>query len=64
MSPTSEKSFDCLAFKRSVQAEIYQEIKDQTPEEQIEYFRSHGETGPFAELVRKLRQQGIPSREA
>ena len=31
MSQTTEKSFDCLAFKWKVQAEIYQEIKDQTP---------------------------------
>jgi hypothetical protein len=62
MSATTEKSFDCLAFKRKVQAEIYQEIKDQTPEQQIEYFRRHTQTGPFAELVTKLRQQERPSR--
>jgi hypothetical protein len=46
-----------LAFKWKVQAEIYQEIKDQTPDQQIEYFRRHAQTGPFAELVAKLRQQ-------
>jgi hypothetical protein len=57
MSQTTEKSFDCLAFKWKVEAEIYQEIKDLTPEQQIEYFRHHAETGPFAELVAKLRKQ-------
>ncbi|MGD0011384.1 MAG: hypothetical protein ABSE93_22945 [Terriglobia bacterium] len=62
MSETTEKSFDCLAFKWKVQAEIYQEIKDQTPEQQIEYFRRHAQTGPFAELVAKLRQQERASR--
>jgi hypothetical protein len=62
MSQTTEKSFDCLAFKWKVQAEIYQEIKDQTPEQQIEYFRRHAQTGPFAELVAKLRQQERASR--
>jgi hypothetical protein len=62
MSQTTEKSFDCLAFKWKVQAEIYQEIKDQTPEQQIEYFRRHAQTGPFAELIAKLRQQERPSR--
>jgi hypothetical protein len=61
MSATTEKSFDCLAFKWKVQAEIYKEIKNQTPEQQIEYFRNHAQTGPFAELVRKLRQQEHPS---
>ena len=62
MSQTTEESFDCLAFKWKVQAEIYQEIKDQTPEQQIEYFRHHAQTGPFAELVAKLRQQERTSR--
>jgi len=57
MSQTTEKSFDCLTFKWKVAAEIYQEIKDQTPEQQIEYFRRHTQTGPFAELARKIRQQ-------
>ena len=57
MSPMIEKSFDCLAYKRKVQAEIYQEIKSQTPEQQIEYFRHHAETGPFAGLVRELQQR-------
>jgi hypothetical protein len=61
MSETTEKSFDCLAFKWKVEAEIYQEIKDQTPEQQIEYFRRHAQTGPFAELVAKLRKQERPS---
>jgi hypothetical protein len=61
MSETTEKPFDFLAFKWKVQAEIYLEIKDQTPEEQIEYFRHHAQTGPFAEFVAKLRQQKCPS---
>jgi hypothetical protein len=61
MRQTTEKSFDCLAFKWKVQGEIYQEIKDQTPEQQIDYFRHHAETGPFAEFVARLRQQESPS---
>ena len=61
MSQTTEKSFDCLAFKWKVGAEICQEIKDLTREQQIGYFRHHAQTGPFAKLVAKLRQQGTPS---
>ena len=57
MNPKDDEAFDCLAFKWKVQAEIYQEIKDKTPEQQIEYFRRHAERGPFAELVLKLREQ-------
>ena len=33
------KGFDCVEFKRQAQAEIYQEIKGLSPEEEIEYFR-------------------------
>jgi hypothetical protein len=64
MSQKTEKSFDCLAFKWKVESEIYEEIKDQTSEQQIEYFRRHAQTGPFAELVAKHRQQerSSPSR--
>ena len=61
MSQKTEKSFDCLAFKWKVESEIYEEIKDQTPEQQIEYFRRHAQTGPFAELVAKYQQRERPS---
>ncbi len=62
MSQKIEKTFDCLAFKWKVQSEIYQEIKDRTPEEQLEYFRHRAEIGPFAELVKTLRQQQTQTR--
>ena len=64
MSRITEKTFDCLAFKQKVQAEIYAEIKDQTPEQQIEYFRRHAEIGPFAELISKLRAQNTQHKNA
>jgi hypothetical protein len=41
---------------------IYQQIKDQSPEEQTEYFRHHAQAGAVAELVAKPRQQESPSR--
>jgi pyridoxine/pyridoxamine 5'-phosphate oxidase len=41
------KKFDCLAFKRSAQMEIYEEIKHLTREEQLTYFRSRAESGPL-----------------
>ena len=31
------KGFDCIAFKRKVQEQIYQETKDMTPEQEMEY---------------------------
>jgi hypothetical protein len=48
------KSFDCVEFKRRAQAEIYEEIKGLTPEEEIEYFRREVATGPFGKLWKSL----------
>ena len=56
---TTEKTFDCIAFKRAAQLQIYEEIKDLNREEQIAYFHKRAETGPFREWW--LRRQ---SREA
>ncbi len=53
-----EKPFDCIEFKRRVQQEIYETIKDMTPEEEIEYFRHAVETGPFVDIVRATGAQG------
>lgn len=53
-TPTS-KSFDCIAFKRQAQSEIYEQIKDMTAEQEIAYFRKAAQTGPFGRLWRKLQ---------
>ncbi len=57
MNRKTEEAFDCLAFKWKVQAQIYEEIKDRTLEDQIAYFQRHAENGPFADLVKRLRQR-------
>lgn len=54
-----EKKFDCLAYKDRVQAEIYEEIKGMTREEEIEYFRRATETGPLADWWKKLRRASV-----
>ena len=48
------KNFDCVEFKRQAQAEIYQDIKGLTPEEEIEYFRRQVAAGPFGKLWKAL----------
>lgn len=56
-----KKSFDCLAFKRQVQGEIYEDIKNMTNEEQREYFRKRAESGPLGKWwkkVKRLSEQG------
>lgn len=61
MSRKTEKDFDCLAFKWKVQTQIYEEIKDLSPQDEIAYFRRHAENGPFAGLVKRLRQRQVES---
>jgi hypothetical protein len=56
MSATkTSKSFDCVEFKREAQAEIYEEIKDLTSEEQLEYFRKSGRSGRLSEWWSAVR---------
>lgn len=48
--------FDCMKMKREIQAKIYKEIKDMSPEEQIAYFNSAG--------ARFRRRSRIAARDA
>jgi len=49
-----KKNFDAIAFKRKVQKEIYEETKDLSDEEFIEYFRKAGKE--FESKMKKLRK--------
>jgi hypothetical protein len=40
MNQPSKKEFDCIAMKREAQSQIYDETKNLTPQQQIEYFRN------------------------
>ena len=51
-----KKRFDCEAFKNRVQAEIHEEIKGLTPQQEIEYFNRRAETGPLAPWWKKVRR--------
>jgi hypothetical protein len=48
------KGFDCITFKRQAQAEIYEEIKGLSPEEEIAYFRRRAAAGPLGKLWKTL----------
>ncbi|MDO8447080.1 MAG: hypothetical protein Q7T53_13465 [Deltaproteobacteria bacterium] len=50
----TEKGFHCVEFKHEAQMQIYKEIKDMTPEQEIEYFRRRVETGVLGKLWGKL----------
>ncbi len=52
MATKTDKAFDCIAFKRQAQAEIYEQIKDLTPAQQVRYFSTAAHAGPFAKFWR------------
>ena len=51
---SDESEFDCIAFKRRVQSELYGETKDLSTEEELAYFRRRVEAGPLAKLWRRI----------
>ena len=50
--------FDCMKMKQEIQAKIYEEIKDMSPEEQIAYFNRAG--GRFRRRYRQAAQHDAP----
>ena len=52
-----ETNFDCIEFKHQQQLRIYETIKDMTPDEQIQYFRTQAENGPLGEWWKKLKNK-------
>lgn len=58
MKETSKqaKTFDCLAYKWKVQEEIYEETKNMTPEQLIEYFGKEASGGPLGEWWKKCKK--------
>lgn len=56
MSPTkTKKMFDCVEFKRKVQAEIYDETKNMTAQEEIAYFNRTAQQGSLGSRWKKIK---------
>lgn len=51
MMKAIEKDFDCVAMKREIQAAIFEETKDMSHAEEIEYFRNCIRNSPFASFL-------------
>jgi|RhiMetdeSRZDD1v2_1073273.scaffolds.fasta_scaffold1710109_2 hypothetical protein len=58
-----DEGFDCIAFKRRVQAEIYEETKGMTHEEEIAYFHRRVAEGPFGKWWGSLEKAALVVRE-
>lgn len=67
MKMTRKKDFDCIAFKRKAQARIFEQIKDMSPREEIDYFNRSVLEGPFGdwwERAKKISGSGLDSCRA
>jgi len=58
------KKFDCVEMKNKIQAKIYEEIKDMTPQEEIAHRRKKLESGSMADLYKKLRTKSKNGKKA
>ena len=59
-----EKKFDCVAMKREIQAQIYDETKEMSPEEFLAYCHEAVEKGPFAQKMKRIRVRQQKERKA
>ena len=60
-----EKTFDCLKMKAEIQAKIYAEIKDMSPDERIAYFNDSAQNDPLWQrlVARDRAREAAAARE-
>jgi len=54
--------FTCLDFKDTVQSEIYEQTKGMTRARLRQYFEKRVESGPFADLWKRIPSRSTQSR--
>ena len=52
----TKKTFDCIAFKRKAQTQIYKEIRGMSPQSQIAYFTRKAGAGRLGKWWKKVRK--------
>jgi hypothetical protein len=58
------KVFDCVQMKNKIQEEIYEEIKDLTPEEQVAYYQKAIQEDPqFRDKFARIRASRFPTEQ-
>jgi len=63
MTGTDKAGFDCVRFKREVQGRIFDEIKDMSAAEQIDYFRERSANGPLGEWWQSVKKGSFTKRK-
>lgn len=60
--PKTKKAFDCIEYKRNVQLRIYEDIKNLTPQQEIEYFRKKAEEGSLGDWWKSVKNATRPRK--
>ena len=58
----TKKKFDCIEFKRKSQERIYEDIKDMSWEQEVQYFQKRAETGPLGDWWKRVKG-GLPPKK-
>jgi hypothetical protein len=59
----AKRYLDCAKMKHRIQAKIYEETKGMTHAQEIEYFRTHAEQGPWGDWWREVHARESVVRE-
>ena len=57
------EGFDCLAFKRQAQAEIYEDIKNLDHQQEREYLRNRAGQGSLGTWWKRIARKGEEARQ-
>jgi len=57
----SEKTFDCIQYKRRVQSEIFQQINGMSHEQEIAFFRQQADRGPLGPWWKRVQARVPPT---
>lgn len=60
----NNKTFDAVEMKNQIQEQLYEITKNMTPEEQRAYYRQQTETGPFADKIKRIKEQQAKRKKA
>lgn len=60
----TDKAFDCVAFKRRAQSKVYEDTRQMTVAEQVEYFRRRAQSGALGSWWKRVSPSSAESMAA
>lgn len=60
----TDKAFDCVAFKRQAQSRVYEDTRQMTMAEQVEYFRRRAQSGALGSWWKRVSPSCVESMAA